>query len=51
MSPAEVETFRANRHHEAAVRLRRFDEEAKVTDLLTPGVEDFVPEMEACLKN
>jgi len=50
MSASEVESFEKNRHHAAAVRLRRFDEEAKIEGLPTPRVEDFVGEMEACLK-
>lgn len=50
MTPTEVESFRNNRHHEAAVRLRRFDEEAKVPGMPTPTVEEFVSELETCLK-
>ena len=50
MSASEIASFENNRHYPAAVRLRRFDEEAKIEGLKTPGVEDFVGEMEACLK-
>jgi len=43
MSAEEVAEFRANPQHEAAVVLRRFDEEAKVTGLETPPVAHFLP--------
>ncbi|NGM18566.1 HD domain-containing protein [Roseomonas stagni] len=43
MSAEEVAAFRANPQHEAAVVLRRFDEEAKVTGLETPPVAHFLP--------
>ncbi|MFM1902809.1 MAG: hypothetical protein RLZZ440_709 [Planctomycetota bacterium] len=43
MSAAEQEEFRRNPHWEAAVRLRRYDELAKVPGLKTPSVADFVP--------
>jgi phosphonate degradation associated HDIG domain protein len=46
-TPDEASTFRANPHAEAAVRLRRFDEEAKVPGLATPGLEHFRPCLEA----
>ncbi|HSU06688.1 MAG TPA: HD domain-containing protein [Acetobacteraceae bacterium] len=42
MSEAEQEAFCANPHAEAAVRLRRYDEAAKVKDLETPGVGHFL---------
>ena len=41
MSTAEQEEFRRNPHWEAAVRLRRYDELAKVPGAMTPSVEDF----------
>ena len=41
MSAAEQAAFRANPHWEAALRLRRYDEEAKVPGATTPKVEDF----------
>jgi phosphonate degradation associated HDIG domain protein len=41
MSDAEQATFRANPHWEAAVRLRRYDDEAKVPGAKTPAVADF----------
>lgn len=50
MSEKEVEEFEGHPHFRRAVLLRRFDEEAKVPDLPTPTIEDFVPELKACLK-
>lgn len=41
MSTAEQEEFRAHPHWEAAVRLRRYDELAKVPGARTPSVADF----------
>jgi phosphonate degradation associated HDIG domain protein len=48
MSPAEVTAFRAEPHAEMAVRLRRFDDAAKVKDLATPGLDHFVPYLAQC---
>jgi len=42
MSAAELEVFRRQPHFEAAVRLRRWDEAAKVKDLPTPDLEHFL---------
>jgi phosphonate degradation associated HDIG domain protein len=42
MSEAEQAVFRANPHAEAAVRLRRYDESAKVRDLETPPASHFL---------
>ncbi len=50
MSADEVSAFRALPHSEDAVRLRRFDEGAKVTGLATPPVQHFLPHVAACLK-
>jgi phosphonate degradation associated HDIG domain protein len=49
MSPAEVSAFEALEGHEAAVRLRRWDETAKVKGLETPGFAHFAPYVAACL--
>ncbi len=49
MSPAEIAAFEALPHHEAAVKLRRFDESAKVKGLATPDVEHYVPHIQRCL--
>jgi phosphonate degradation associated HDIG domain protein len=51
MSPAEVAAFEALPEHAAAVRLRRWDEAAKVKDLVTPGFAHFAPYVAACLLN
>lgn len=50
MSEPEVAAFRALPHADAAVQLRRFDEEAKVADLVTPPVAHFLPYVQACLR-
>lgn len=44
---AEVERFRAGPYAAAAVALRRWDEEAKVPGLPTPGLDHFHPHLEA----
>lgn len=49
MSADEVAAFRALPHADDAVRLRRFDEGAKVKDLQTPPTEHFLPYIETCL--
>jgi phosphonate degradation associated HDIG domain protein len=41
MTPEEQEAFRAHPHWEAAVRLRRYDEAAKVPGANTPKMSDF----------
>jgi phosphonate degradation associated HDIG domain protein len=50
MSAAEVATFEALPEYEAAVRLRRWDEAAKVKGLETPGFHHFAPYVAACLR-
>lgn len=50
MSADEVARFRALPHAEAAVRLRRFDEGAKVAELPTPPVAHFLPYVRVCLR-
>ena len=50
MSADEVAAFRALPQAEDAVRLRRFDEGAKVVGLATPPVQHFLPHVAACLK-
>jgi gamma-butyrobetaine dioxygenase len=50
MSPAEVEAFRRNAHAEAAVALRRWDDEAKVPGLATPDLEHFRPHLERTVR-
>jgi [1-hydroxy-2-(trimethylamino)ethyl]phosphonate dioxygenase len=48
-SAEEVEAFRRNPFAQAAVALRRWDEEAKVEGLETPGLAHFRPHLEAAL--
>ena len=50
MSLGEVAAYRANPHAEAATRLRRFDEGAKVKGLETPGVAHFLRYAKACAR-
>jgi phosphonate degradation associated HDIG domain protein len=49
MSASEVVAFDALPQSSAAVKLRRFDEQAKVRNLETPGVQHFLPAVERCL--
>jgi [1-hydroxy-2-(trimethylamino)ethyl]phosphonate dioxygenase len=51
MSAEEVGDFQALAEYEAAVKLRRFDEAAKVKNLEVPGVEHFLPHVRACLRD
>jgi phosphonate degradation associated HDIG domain protein len=46
-TPDEAARFRADPHAEAAVTLRRLDEQAKIPGLRTPGLEHFRPCLEA----
>jgi phosphonate degradation associated HDIG domain protein len=48
-SPEEVRDFQQNPHAEAAIALRRWDEEAKVLGLRTPDLDHFRPYLEAAL--
>lgn len=50
MSSAEVAAFGALPQSGAAVKLRRFDEQAKVKNQDTPPVEHFLPAVERCLR-
>jgi phosphonate degradation associated HDIG domain protein len=49
MSAEEVAAFEALPEHAAAVRLRRWDEAAKVKGLETPGFDHFAPFVATCL--
>ncbi|MDY7104834.1 MAG: HD domain-containing protein [Actinomycetota bacterium] len=49
MDDAERAAFEAAPHAEAAVRLRRWDDDAKVADLPTRDLEAFVPLIERVL--
>ena len=50
MTPAEARDFAALPGAQDAVRLRRFDEAAKVKGLETPPVAHFLPHVRACLR-
>ena len=50
MTAAEIAAFEALPGHAEAVRLRRWDEGAKVKDLATPGFAHFAGYVAACLK-
>ncbi len=42
MSEGEINEFRSSPHWEAAVRLRKWDDQAKVVDLATPSLEHYL---------
>jgi phosphonate degradation associated HDIG domain protein len=48
-SPGESAEFENNPHFQDAVRLRRWDDEAKIPGLAVPGVEHYRPVMEVSL--
>jgi [1-hydroxy-2-(trimethylamino)ethyl]phosphonate dioxygenase len=50
MTAEEIAAFRALPQAEAAVRLRRYDEAAKIKDLQTPPPEKFMTYVAACLQ-
>ena len=50
MTPEEVARFEANPRHLDAVRLRRWDDEAKVPGLDVPGLEHHLGRIAATLK-
>lgn len=49
-SPEKAIAFARNPHSDDAVRVRRWDDLAKVRDLKTPDLDHFRPCLEACLK-
>lgn len=49
-APAEAAAFLARPHAAEAVRVRRWDEAAKVVGAATPGLAHFRPALQACLK-
>jgi phosphonate degradation associated HDIG domain protein len=49
MLAAEVVAFDALPGSAAAAQLRRFDEQAKIRNLKTPGIEHFLPYVAGCL--
>jgi phosphonate degradation associated HDIG domain protein len=48
-TPEEAAAFRRHLHAEAAIALRRWDEQAKARGLATPDLEHFRPHLEAAL--
>ena len=51
MTLEEIRAFEANPHHREAVRLRRWDDEAKVPGLEVPGLESYFGRLGATLKD
>lgn len=49
-SEAEATAFMAQPYAAAAVQLRRWDDLAKVPNLPTPSLRDFIPVLEACAR-
>lgn len=47
---AQVEQFRAGGHADAAVRLRRWDDRAKIQNLATPDLAHFAPYVRQALR-
>ncbi len=50
MTPEEVEHFESNPHHLDAVRLRRWDDQAKIPGLKVPGLEKYTDQLTANLR-
>ncbi len=50
MDAAEAAAFEALPHQAAAVRLRRYDDAAKVAGLATPPVAHFLPALRRCMR-
>ena len=50
-SEGEADEFIRHPGGEAAVRLRRWDENAKVKDLVTPPLGHFRPYVEDCIRS
>jgi [1-hydroxy-2-(trimethylamino)ethyl]phosphonate dioxygenase len=49
MNPDEVVEFERHPHHQAAVRVRRWDDAAKVPDTVTPTLAHYLPLLERLL--
>jgi len=47
---SDTRQFERQDHWREAVRLRRWDEEAKVPGLIVPPIEHYQPQLEACLQ-
>lgn len=50
-APEEVKQFESNPHYAAAVRLRRWDDEAKVSGLATPPLEHYRDRLTAAVRS
>lgn len=50
MSEAEIEEFQSNPYFEASLRLRRWDDQAKVADSPDIGIAEFLGEMKESLQ-
>ncbi len=48
---AEVQQFEANPYHAEAARLRRWDDAAKIPNLIVPGTGHYRERMEAVLRD
>ena len=51
MSPREVEAFKSHPYHREAVRLRLWDDEAKIAGLETPGLESYRTQIQAVARS
>lgn len=49
-TPAQADAFAAQPHAQAAVRLRRYDDQAKVVGLSTPPLEHYMEMVWRCLQ-
>lgn len=50
MNASEVHHFESNPHHQDAVRLRRWDDQAKVAGLVTPPIEHFRERLQSVVR-
>ena len=50
MSSAEADAFEKHPYHQAAVRLRRYDDMGKVENLAMPALEDYRSLLEAFVR-
>jgi phosphonate degradation associated HDIG domain protein len=51
MTNAEAASFEAMPHYDAAVRVRRYDDQGKVRDMKTPDFESFRPLLEGLVRS
>jgi phosphonate degradation associated HDIG domain protein len=49
-TPAEIQEFEQHPHHQEAVRLRRWDDLAKIPGLDVPGLEHYQARLEAAVR-